>query len=87
MGGLGAVLGQCAGGGLPLPQAKAPSTVAWGVIHFRPEPRRWDSGSFALRGWGGSSRVWAVVLLGAHTLSKIRDRFLRYKQYRLVALG
>ncbi len=69
MGGLGAVLGHRSGGSLPLPQAKAPSTVAWGVIHFGPEPWRWDSGSFALRGWGGSLR-WTVALLGAHPLEK-----------------
>jgi hypothetical protein len=57
VGGLRAVLWQWAGDGLPLPQAKAPLTVARGVIHFGPEPWRWGSGSFALQGWGGSRRA------------------------------
>src|SRR5918994_6149123 len=56
-------------GGLPLPQAKAPPTVARGVIGFGPEPWQWGSGCFALRGGGGSLEL-AVALLGVHTPSK-----------------
>jgi hypothetical protein len=64
-----AVLGQWAGAGLPLPQAKAPLTIAQCVILFGPEPCQWGSGSFALRGEGGSQE-WAVASLGVHTLEK-----------------
>jgi hypothetical protein len=53
VGGLRAVLGQWAGGSLPLPQAKAPSTVARLVIHVGPESYCQGSGSFALRGGVG----------------------------------
>jgi hypothetical protein len=63
------VLGQWTGDGLPVPQAKAPSTVAWLVIIFGPEPHYQGSGSFALPGGGGSWKL-AVVVLGVHTLSK-----------------
>jgi hypothetical protein len=45
------VLWHWAGGGLPLPQAKAPLTVARPVILFGPEPWRWGSGTVAA-GWG-----------------------------------
>ena len=69
MGGLRAVLWHWAGGSLPLPQAKALSTVAGLVILFGLEPWQWDSGSFVLRG-GGGSRKMAVVVLGVHTTSK-----------------
>jgi hypothetical protein len=48
VGGLRAVLGHWAGGSLPLPYAKEPSTVARGVIHSGPEPWQWGSGSFML---------------------------------------
>jgi hypothetical protein len=65
VGGLRAVFWYCAGGGLPLPQAKAPTTVARRVIHFGPEPWRWDSG-LCTGGWGGSQKL-ADALLGAHT--------------------
>jgi hypothetical protein len=44
VGGLRAVLWQWAGGGLPLPYAKAPLTVARLVILFGPEPWQWDFG-------------------------------------------
>jgi hypothetical protein len=67
VGGMRAVLGQWAGGGLPLPQAKAPSTVARLEILFGPEPCQWGSGYFALR---GGSRKLAVALQGVHTTSK-----------------
>jgi hypothetical protein len=63
VGGLPAVLGHWAGGGLPLPQAEGPSTVAQRVIHIGPEPHCQGSHSFALRG-GGGSRKLAVVVLG-----------------------
>jgi hypothetical protein len=63
-----AVLWQWAGGGLPLPQAKAPLTVARLVILFDPEPWQWDSGSLAFR-VGGSQKV-VVALLGGHALPK-----------------
>src|SRR5215217_9062343 len=47
VGGMRAVLGQWAGGSLPLPQAKAPSTVARLVIHVGPESYCQGSGTFA----------------------------------------
>ena len=40
------------GGGVP--QAKVPSTEEWCVILFEPESHFRGSGSFALRGGGGS---------------------------------
>jgi hypothetical protein len=69
VGGLRAVLWQWAGGGLRLPQDKAPSTVARRVIHIRPESYCQGSGSFVLRG-GGGSQEWAVALLSVLTRSK-----------------
>ena len=48
---------------------KAPPTVAHLVIHFEPEPHWQGSGSFVLRG-GGGSRELAVALLWVHTPSK-----------------
>jgi hypothetical protein len=36
------------------------------MIHIGPEPHRQGSGSFALRGWGGSQE-WAVALPDVHT--------------------
>jgi hypothetical protein len=36
------------------------------VIHFGPESWQWGSGSFVLRG-GGGSQEWAVAFLGMHT--------------------
>ena len=63
------MLGQWASGGLPLPQAKASSTVAQLVILFGPEPQQWDSDSPMLRDRDGSQE-WAVALLGAHTPSE-----------------
>jgi hypothetical protein len=64
-----AVLRQWAGGGLPLPKAKASFTVARGVITFGPESHWWGSGPFELRG-GGGSRKMAVALLSVHAPSK-----------------
>jgi hypothetical protein len=58
------MLGECAGGCIPLPQAKGPSTVGWFVILFGPESWQWGSGPLA---GGGGSQEWAVALLGAHT--------------------
>jgi hypothetical protein len=69
VGSLRAVLGQWAGGGLPLPQGKSPSTVARLAILFGPEPHSQGSGSIALRD-GGGSRKLADALLGVHTPSK-----------------
>jgi hypothetical protein len=69
MGGLRAVLWQWTGCGLPLPQAKAPSTVARCVIHFWPEPHCQGSGAFVLRG-GSGSQEWPLTFLGAYTPSK-----------------
>src|SRR5215217_7664968 len=69
LGGMRAVLWQWAGGGLPLPQAKSPPTLAWLVILFEPEPYQWGSGPFMLRG-GGGSQEWAIALLGVHTPSR-----------------
>jgi hypothetical protein len=54
-----------AGGGLHLPQAKALSTVARGVILFGPESYWQGSSSFVLRG-GGGSRKLAVALPSVH---------------------
>ena len=64
LGGLRAVLGHCAGRGLPLPQAKSPYTVARIVINFEPEPHRQGSDSLALVGVGrrnGRSHCWACI--------------------------
>ena len=44
-----AVLWHRAGSGLPLPQAKSPSTVEQHVILFGPEPWRWGSGFISLQ--------------------------------------
>jgi hypothetical protein len=44
VGGLRAVLWHWAGGGLRLPQAKAPSMVGRRVILFGPEPWHWAPG-------------------------------------------
>jgi hypothetical protein len=82
VGGLQAVLGHWAGGGLRLPQAKSPLTVARCVIHIGPEPCQWGSGSFVLRG-GGGSRKLAAALLGVHTPRKIRARFQECKHTSL----
>jgi hypothetical protein len=57
---------QWAGGGLPLPKAKAPPTIARLVILSGPESHCQGSGSIVLRGGGGSWKL-AVALLGAHT--------------------
>src|SRR5829696_1862096 len=81
VGGLPAVLWQWASDGLPLPQAKAPPTVARGVIPFGPEPCQRGSGSFALRMGGGGSQEWAVALLGSHTPSKNPSSFIRVQAY------
>src|SRR5215213_9919014 len=83
VGGLRAVLWQWAGGGLPLPQAKAPPTVRRRMIHIGPEPWEWGSGSFALR---GGSRKMAVALLNVHTpLEKSAADFTDTSIHRLVS--
>ena len=63
------VLGQWAGGGLPLPQAKARFTIARPVILFGSDSYCRGSGPFVLRD-GGGSRKLAVALPGVHTPSK-----------------
>jgi hypothetical protein len=63
------VLGQWVGIGLPLPQAKAPSTIARLVILFGSDSYCRGSGPFVLRG-GGGLRKSAVALPGVHTPSK-----------------
>ena len=67
VGGLRAMLGHYAGGGVRLPQAKAPTPVAPLVMLFEPESHCRGSGSFVLQ---GGSRKTAVALLGVHTPSK-----------------
>jgi len=69
VGGLRAVLWQWAGCGLPLPQAESPLTVARLVVLFGPESHCQGSGSFVLRGEGGSQE-WAVAMQGVHTSAK-----------------
>ena len=82
LGALRAMLGHCTSGGLPLPQAKGPSTVARLVIHFEPESHSRGSGSFVVRGGGGSQKV--VVALQAWTPPrKIRRQFQGYKHISL----
>ncbi len=83
MGGLRAVLGQWAGGGLPLPQAKAPHTVGRRVILFGLEPCQWGFGTFALRGGVGRGNWW--LHCWACTLHrKIRVQFQERKHTSLV---
>jgi hypothetical protein len=83
--GMRAVLGHWAGDSLPLPQAKSPLTVAWGVILFGPEPYCQGSGSLALRvGVGrrnGQLHRWVRT---PHR--KIRARFHGYKHTSLISL-
>ena len=69
VGGMRAVLWQWTGGGLPLPQAKAPPTVARDMTLFGPESYCQGSGNFVLRG-GGGSRKLPVAFLGVHTPAK-----------------
>ena len=76
MGGLRAVLGQWAGGGLRLPQAKAPSTEARLVILFRPEPPQWGSGSLVLRGGGWVVENGGLIAECEHALEKSAPGFV-----------
>ena len=76
------VLGQWAGGGLPLPQAKAPSTIARQVILFGSGPCCRGSGPFVLRG-GGGSRKSAVALPGALPFEESGLGFADTRTYRL----
>jgi hypothetical protein len=85
VGDLRAVLWQWASDGLPLPYAKAPPTVPRRRIHIGPESYCQGSGSFVLRGGGGSQKV-VVALLGVHTPSKNPPRFHRYEHTLLVFL-
>jgi hypothetical protein len=61
---LRAVLGQWAGGGLPLPQAKAPLTVALLV----PAPLRC--------GWGRAVGMGGCIVGCAHSLEKTAPSFV-----------
>src|SRR5215217_1650923 len=85
LGGMRAVLWHWAGGGLPLPQAKAPPTLARLVILFEPESWQWGSGSFALRGGGGRRNgllhCWVRTPPG-----KIRSQFRGCKHTSLIFL-
>src|SRR5215212_1053693 len=80
-----AVLWHWAGGGLPLPQAKAPPTLARLVILFEPESWQWGSGSYALRGGGGRRNgllhCWVRTPPG-----KIRSQFRGCKHTSLIFL-
>jgi hypothetical protein len=51
-----------------------------GVILFGPEPHWQGSGSFALRGGGGSQK-WVVALLGTHIPSKNPRSISRIQAY------
>jgi hypothetical protein len=86
VGGVRAVFWHWAGGSLPLPQTKAPTTVARRVILIEPEPHWQGSGSFALRG-GGGSRKMAVALLSVHTPSKNPRPILGMQAYIAYILG
>jgi hypothetical protein len=68
-GGAAGARAEWAGGGLPLPQAKARFTAARPVILFGPDSYCRGPGPFVSRG-GGGSRKSAVALPGAHTPSK-----------------
>jgi hypothetical protein len=85
VGGMRAVLGQWAGGSLPLPQAKAPSTLGRCVILFRPESCYWDSGYYVLRvrvGRGhGRLHCWVCT-----PSRKIQVQFQGYKHTSLTSL-
>jgi hypothetical protein len=85
VGGMRAVLGQWAGGSLPLPQAKAPSTVARLVIHVGPESYCQGSGSFALRGGVGcrNGRLHCWVCTPPR---KNRRQSQKYKHTSLILL-
>ena len=52
------------------------------MIHIGPEPHCQGSGSFTLRG-GGGSRKLAVALLGAHHLEKSAPSFMNTSILRL----
>jgi hypothetical protein len=77
------VLGPWAGCGSPLPQAKSPSNVALLVIRFAPESHCRGSGSFVLRGGGGSQKL-SVAWVEVHTPRKIRAQFQEYKDTSLI---
>jgi hypothetical protein len=86
VGGLRTFLWQWAGGGLRLPQDKAPSTVARLMILFGPESYCQGSGSLVLRG-GGGSRKLTVAFLGAQTTSKYPRPFSEMQAYIAYLLG
>src|SRR5215216_6347378 len=82
VGGMRAVLGQWAGGSLPLPQAKAPPTLARLVIHVGPESYCQGSGSFALRG-GVVVGMGGCIAGCAHPLEKSAPSFTDVSIHRL----
>ena len=84
LGGLRAVLWQWAGGGLRLPQARTPPTVARRVIHFGPESRCQGSGSVVLRGGVGRRNGQLHCWMGTPP-RKIRARFQGYKHTSLTS--
>jgi hypothetical protein len=70
LGGMRAVLGQWAGGGLPLPQAKAPFTLARGVILFGPESHCQGSGLLC-RGAGWVAEMGGCIAQCVQPLEKL----------------
>jgi hypothetical protein len=84
--GMRAVLWHWAGGGLRLPQAKAPSMVGRRVILFGPEPWHWGAG-LSCYGVGGGSRKWAVALLGVLITGKNLRSVPRIQTYIAWLLG
>src|SRR5215204_127122 len=81
-----AVLGQWAGGGLPLPQDKAPPTVTRRVIHFGPEPCQWGSG-FSYCRVGVGRRILEREWLRRTPPRKIHAQFQRHKHTSLSLKG
>jgi hypothetical protein len=55
------------------------------VVLFKPEPCQWGSGSFVLRG-GGGSRKMAVALLSVHTTAKNPHPISGMQAYILILL-
>jgi hypothetical protein len=77
------VLWQWAGGGLHLPRAKSPSTVARGVTLFGPESYCQGSGSLVL-GVGVGRGKWRLHRWVCTPPRKIRARFRRNKHTSLI---
>jgi hypothetical protein len=84
VGGLRAVLGNCAGGGKPPPRAKASPTEARGLIHFGPEARN----RVPVRFRHGVERVAGIrgcVAGCAHPLEKSASGFTDTSIHRLAS--